>query len=175
MKPSPQPVENQQTRYLLSDVTRRVTSCILARLVLWLFVSAAFPLSVTATVLSFRVEVLECRLPGALPPGAQLHATLAERVLRRLEAAEDKEPNPHLRDDIRIAWITVLYASRGNRQPFVDATYQVLGLHPDKVWPAILARRTALLGVEELMLDISQAPPKKPCTSERDPRRKKAA
>jgi hypothetical protein len=104
-----------------------------------------------------------------------LHVTLAERVLRRLEAAEKKEPDPWLRDDIRIAWITILYASRGNQQPFVDATYQVLGLHPEKVWPAILARRAALLGADELMRDISQAPPKKPCTSERDPRRKKAA
>lgn len=71
---------------------------------------------------------------------------LTERVLVRLETAETKELDPWMRDDIRIAWITTLYASQGNPQPHVDATYRVLGLHPDKVWPAILARRDALLG-----------------------------
>jgi hypothetical protein len=71
---------------------------------------------------------------------------LAERVLARLEAAERKESDVWLRDDIRIAWITTLYASRGNPQPHIDATYRVLGIHPDKVWPAICARRAAILG-----------------------------
>jgi hypothetical protein len=153
MNTSPQPVANKQTRYLLSDVTGVVT-----RLLLWLIVSAFYPLSVTATALSFRVEVLECSLPGALPPGAQLHVTLAERVLRRLEAAEKKEPDPWLRDDIRIAWITVLEASRGNRQPHIDATYRVLGLHPDKVWPAIIERHLAILGEKFALLDPSPLP-----------------
>ena len=71
---------------------------------------------------------------------------LTERVLSHLERAEAKEPDAWMRDDYRIAWITTLYASQGNPQPHVDATYRVLGLHPDKVWPAILARRRALLG-----------------------------
>jgi hypothetical protein len=114
------------------------------RLILWLVVSALFPLSVTGTVLSFKLEVLRVTTPPALPP--ERHLDLAERVLARLEAAEQKESDLWLRDDIRIAWITVLYASRGNPQPHIDATYQVLGIHPDKVWPAICARRAALLG-----------------------------
>lgn len=71
---------------------------------------------------------------------------LAESVLCYLEVAEKKEFDPWLRDDIRIAWITVLEASRGNSQPHIDATYRVLGIHPDKVWPAIVARRKAILG-----------------------------
>jgi len=92
---------------------------------------------------------------------------LSERVLVRLETAERKESDPWLRDDIRIAWITVLYASRGNPQPHIDATYQVLGIHPDKVWPAICARRAALLG--------SASSPKKPCAGTKAERREKAA
>jgi hypothetical protein len=71
---------------------------------------------------------------------------LTNRILAQLCLAEVREPDPWLRDDMRIAWITILYASQGNPQPHVDATYRVLGLHPDKVWPAILARRRALLG-----------------------------
>jgi hypothetical protein len=132
MNLSPQTVENKQTRYLLSDVTGVVT-----RLLLWLIVSAFCPLSVTASVLSFKVEVLQCSLPGALPPGAQLHADLAERVLLYLEKCEQKEPDAWLRDDIRIAWIT----------------HRVLGLHPDKVWPAIIDRHLAILGEKFALLD----------------------
>jgi hypothetical protein len=82
---------------------------------------------------------------------------LAERVLARLEAAEQKESDVWLRDDIRIAWITTLYASRGNPQAHVDATYKVLGIHPDKVWPAICARRAALLGSESPCGETSQS------------------
>ena len=125
-------------------------NCLLVRLILWLVVSALFPLSVTGTVLSFKLEVLRVTTPPALPP--ERHLDLAERVLARLEAAEQKESDLWLRDDIRIAWITVLYASRGNPQPHIDATYKVLGLHPDKVWPAICARRAALLGPESIPL-----------------------
>ena len=74
------------------------------------------------------------------------HGNLIRRILSRLEQAEWSEPNPHFQDDYRIAWITVRYAARGRKQPLVAATYVVLGLHPDKVWPAIVARRRALLG-----------------------------
>ena len=73
--------------------------------------------------------------------------SLVRRILLRLETAEAREVNPHFQDDYRIAWITVLRASRGALHPHVTATYAVLGLHPDKVWPAILERRKALLGV----------------------------
>jgi len=139
-------------------------NCLLVRLILWLVVSALFPLSVTGTVLSFKLEVLRVTTPPALPP--ERHLDLAERVLARLEAAEQKESDLWLRDDIRIAWITVLYASRGNPQPHIDATYKVLGLHPDKVWPAICARRAALLGPESIPLTPQTK--KQPMAANRD-------
>lgn len=116
----------------------------LVRILLWCLVFVAFPVSVTAASLSFKIEVLGCIPYAALP--AERSMTLAERVLLRLEKAEQRESDVWLRDDIRIAWITVLEASRGNSQPHIDATYRVLGLHPDKVWQAILDRRAALLG-----------------------------
>lgn len=72
--------------------------------------------------------------------------TLTERVLARLIQSEAHEVNPHLRDDYRQSFITVTLAARGNTMPFVVASYQMYGLHPDRVWPAILARREAMLG-----------------------------
>lgn len=97
--------------------------------------------------------------------------TLTRRVLARLEKAEAKEPNPHFRHDYRIAWITALRAGRGEARSHISATYAVLGLHPNKVWPAILARRKALLGAsyDTFMQDGFPAPssPKKPVQSVR--------
>lgn len=91
----------------------------------------------------------------------------AVRVLSRLEDAEARELNPHFRDDYRISWITVLNAVRGVAEPHVVATYAVLGLHPSKVWPAIVARRKAQLGpLYEEFFGVS-LPPKKPCGSEK--------
>ena len=127
-----------KTRYLLSDVARLP----ITRFAVWLLVSVLFPLpTLAATLYSFRVEVI------ALPPGA--HLPLTDRVLTHLEQIESHEPDPWVRDDLRISWITTLYASQGNPQPDVDATYIVLGIHPNKVWPAILARRARLLGEKE--------------------------
>jgi hypothetical protein len=85
-------------------------------------------------------------------------------VLVRLAAAELRERNPHLQDDYRISWITVLNAAECVPEPHVVASYAVLGLHPSKVWPAILERRKALLG--SLYVDES-LPPKKPVESVR--------
>lgn len=107
---------------------------------------------------------------------------LTRRILSRLEQAEASEPNPHLQCDYRIAWITVLYASRGYSSPHVCACYRVLGLHPARVWPAIVARRKARLGslYEQFFggcagvpLEFGQAqlPPKKPVVSVRIPLR----
>lgn len=94
------------------------------------------------------------------------NSSLSERVLARLNQAEDREPNVWFRDDIRIAWITVLRAARGEAIPHVTATYAVLGLHPDKVWPAIMARRRAQLGtLYEAFYPFETAPPKKPSAS----------
>jgi hypothetical protein len=91
----------------------------------------------------------------------------SRRVLRRLEQAEAREIDPHFGDDYRIAWITVLEAARGNPQPTVNATYRVLGLHPDRVWPAIIARRKALLGSYYEAFWGESLPPKKPAQSEK--------
>ena len=123
--------------------------CLAVRVLLWFVTLSLFPLPVTLWARSFQVEVLHARTSAPLPPERsteQLPRSLTERVLARLEQFEAREPDPWMRDDIRIAWITALYASRENPQPHVAATYRVLGLHPDKVWPAILARREAILG-----------------------------
>lgn len=104
---------------------------------------------------------------------------LSERVLASLETSEKTEINPWFRDDIRVAWVTVLYAWRGDCvecSPHVAATYRVLGCHPDQVWPRIVARRRATLGAEyELWFGAEASSPKKPSTSERNPRWRKAA
>jgi hypothetical protein len=76
---------------------------------------------------------------------------IVRRVLSRLEQAEASVLNPHLRDDYRIAWITVLWAAReewNQCSPHVAATYHVLRMHPDKVWPWIVAWRKAKFGSE---------------------------
>jgi hypothetical protein len=70
------------------------------------------------------------------------------RVLARLIQSEAHEPDVWLRDDYRQAFITLDLALKGNTMPFVVASYQMYGLHPDKVWPARIARRKALLGKE---------------------------
>jgi hypothetical protein len=84
---------------------------------------------------------------------------LSGRVVERLTQAEACEPNPHYRDDLQIARLTVHYAATGEAvlcPPHVLASYAVLGLHPEKVWPAIEARRKALLGP---LLEVLGAPP----------------
>jgi hypothetical protein len=70
------------------------------------------------------------------------------RILDRLEEAERSEPDIHLRSDYRQAFICVSLASRGEREPFVTSSYRIFGIHPDKVWPNILATRKAKLGDE---------------------------
>jgi hypothetical protein len=104
------------------------------------------------------------------------------RVLKRLELAEAHELNPHLQCDIRIAWITVLHAARGYSRPHVSASYTVLGLSPDKVWPAIVAKRKARLGIHYEQFfggwkgeSSAALPPKKPAQSVRILPLKKAA
>jgi hypothetical protein len=151
---------------------------ILVRVVLWVAVFLACPLSGTAARLSFELEVLGCTTFHALPPGSTEHLVRAEGVLAYLEKAELKESDPWLRDDVRIAWIATLYASRGNSQPFVDATYRVLGCHPDQVWSRIEARRHAQLGVDYEKFFGEASSPKKPVRSVRPkqfPRRSNAA
>ena len=81
-------------------------------------------------------------------PLASIPPSASERILDQLESAEWHESNPHFQDDYRIAWITTLRAARGEIIPHVSATYSVLGLHPDKVWAAMIERRKLLLGAE---------------------------
>jgi hypothetical protein len=71
---------------------------------------------------------------------------LAQRIIGRLLQAEARETDPWTRDSYAIARLTVASAARGERNPHVLATYSFLGLHPDKVWPAIVARRRSMLG-----------------------------
>ena len=75
-------------------------------------------------------------------------SALIDRVLDRLWGAEQGESDIHLRSDYRQAFICVSLASRGEAQPFVTSSYTVYGIHPDKVWPNILATRKAKLGEE---------------------------
>jgi hypothetical protein len=146
----------------------------LVRLVLWFAVFLAFPLSVTTAVLSFQLEVLGCTTVSA-HPGRSATLDRAQRVLVYLEQAERKEIDPWFRDDIRIAWITTLYASRGNQQAHIDATYRVLGCHPDQVWSRIVARRKAQLGPLYAQVWGGASSPKKPVQSEKSVRRKSAS
>jgi hypothetical protein len=88
-------------------------------------------------------------------------------VIARLAQAEACESNAHYRDDIRIARLIVHYAATGEAKlcsPHELASYMVLGLHPDNVWPKILERRRALLGSNWEKF-WRQLPPKKPPVS----------
>jgi hypothetical protein len=99
-------------------------------------------------------------------------SALVGRVLSRLSAAEAEEIDPWLRDDLRIARLTVAYAATGEAvgcSPDVLASYMVLGLHPEKVWPAIQARRMALSPGLEAVGDVLLVP-KKPAQSVKLPR-----
>gem|GEM_PF-5155450 len=81
-------------------------------------------------------------MPLRVPP-------LVRRILSRLIDAETQETDPWLRDDLQIARLTVAYAARGEAvlcSPDVLASYAVLGLHPEKVWPAIQREGRRCLG-----------------------------
>jgi hypothetical protein len=62
------------------------------------------------------------------------------------QPATSAKPDPWIRDDLRQSYITVALAEKGSPIPFVEASYRMYGLHPEKLYPAILARREALLG-----------------------------
>lgn len=84
-----------------------------------------------------------------------------DRIATRLLQAESREPDAHYRSDYRIARVTLGCIARGWRQPHVAATYKVIGLHPAKVWPAIVARRKAQLGCWYETFFGENLPPKK--------------
>ena len=103
-----------------------------------------------------------------------VRASLSARILTRLEEREQLEPDPWLRDDLRIAWHTVALAAKGEPTPHVIATCSYLGLHPDNVFQAITERRKSKLGsYYERLYDEHgnwrggdlEVPPKKPAQS----------
>ena len=96
-----------------------------------------------------------------------------ERVLSYLETAESCEPDVWLRDDLRIAWITVLRAARGESEPFVSACYTVLRCHSARLSSKLEARRRALLGPLYGEFFDAALPPKKPVVSVRNAQWKK--
>jgi|GEM_PF-5394123 len=77
-------------------------------------------------------------------------SALIDRVLDRLWGAEQAESDIHRRSDYRQAFICVSLAGRGEGEPFVTSSYRIFGIHPDNVWPHILATRKAKLGKEFL-------------------------
>lgn len=81
-------------------------------------------------------------------PHLDAASALIDRVLDRIWEGEQEEADVHLRSDYRQAWICVSLCSRGETQPFVESSYRLYGIHPDKVWPHILATRKAKLGEE---------------------------
>jgi hypothetical protein len=178
------------TRYLLSDIAAlagfffslrlaRRFGHALCSVVFWLVLALAFPLPPPGDAANFEPEQLLLDLTDALPQ--ERPVDFSARVMLRLEQAEKSEENPHYRDDVRVSWICVLKAFRGEAEPHVLATYAVLGLHPDAVWSSIQSRRRAKLGADynkvytadgRLLapdyLDIFGASsPKKPVQSER--------
>jgi hypothetical protein len=72
--------------------------------------------------------------------------TKSSHILTYLLIAEQHEYDAWLRDDYRIARITVALAAKGNPSPFVEACYLVLGLHPAKISQEILKRREIASG-----------------------------
>lgn len=80
----------------------------------------------------------------------ELPEPTTERILARLVqlAARAHDVDIRLSDDYRQAFVIVSLAERGNPIPFVESSYICYGLHPDKLWPAIVARRKADLGKE---------------------------
>lgn len=90
----------------------------------------------------------------------------SERILSYLASAEQDEEDVWLRDDIRIAWITVLYAANDRPTPWEWAFNRVIGGHPSKVIPILVERRQKHA---ELAL-----PPRKPVVNQEQALAKKA-
>jgi hypothetical protein len=125
----------------------------LAALTLLLLLSPTLALDGNSPLIC-TIQPFAVAVQGASPQESRMasHRSLSrwsERVLARLEQSKRNEPNPHLRDDVHIAYLTVLYAAREDSiscGAHMLATINTLGLHPDKVWPAIIARRKAQCG-----------------------------
>jgi hypothetical protein len=151
---------------------------LLVRFTLWCLCFLVAPLPLALSVLTFQAEVLCATTVGA--PHIAESATvdpqeLTARILSRLEQSETRETDPWLQGDYRQAWISVSTFSRGKfptfSDAFVAASYLMYGVHPDQVWPRIVARRRAMLGASYGDFFPQDLPgvesPKKPCTSVR--------
>lgn len=136
-------------------------NCLAMRLALWILALALFPIPPRLIPLSFQVEVLSRVECVALPPRSP-RLDLSARVLTRLVEAESREFDAWFRDDYRVARVTVALARDGSSMPHVEASYRVLGLHPDRVWPMIEARREVLLGADYEKFFGEASSPKKP-------------
>src|SRR5579863_4323867 len=69
-------------------------------------------------------------MPLSFSPFGEIMATLSRRTLLRIEAAEDRETNPHLKDDYRIAWLT-----RAEREPRIHSASCRGDLHGSRCSP----------------------------------------
>jgi hypothetical protein len=172
---------------------------VLVRLIFWFVALALFPIPAALIPRSFVVEVLQPEtsvatssalsgtIPLALPPEERALRLeqgweFTERVLVYLEQSEKKEIDSWLRDDLRIAWITVKWSQSGvpdwvwlKESPYVSATFQVLQCRPDDVWPRIVAKRKEKLGCEYArFFSPVETSAKKPCVRERRRTRRNA-
>jgi hypothetical protein len=92
-------------------------------------------------------HVINRDIKSAPPSGPRLSYSpvglenkVSESVCEYLAWCEANEPNVWLRDDIRIAWLTVLNASEGKPDPWRYSFWMYLGRVPEKVIPELVAR-----------------------------------
>jgi hypothetical protein len=110
-------------------------------------------------------------------------------ILNYLAKAEEREQDVWLRDDYRIAWLCVLFASRNYADPWRYAFWHYLGRTPERIIPDLVARTAkhaamqagapptpeGIPAASSTQLD-APLPPKKPSHSvKRPPPWKKAA
>jgi len=84
------------------------------------------------------------RVPGVVTRCGRKHPLslmdVAQRVVYRLTQAEAKEPDAWLRDDLRIARLTVFFAGNGKPDPWRFAFWWYLGQVPEKLIPQFQER-----------------------------------
>jgi hypothetical protein len=156
---------------------------LIVRFMLWCLCFFICPLPAALAVLTFQAEVLCATTSDTfVRTGLERHFApqeLADRVLIRLEQSEKHEPDPWLQDDVRQSWISLSTFSRGKfptfQDAFVAASYLMYGVHPDEVWPRIVARRRAMLGASYGDFFPDASAPKKPCASVGRDRMQRAA
>lgn len=118
---------------------------------------------------------IQCPTPAAVLRG-QLVLILHQkqvrvwRVLEYLAKAELRESDVWLRDDIRVAYKTVVNASLGMSDPWIQAFCSYYGRHPRRAIPFWLEREAQR---EEKVGPGMTASPKKPVQSVRLPQNKK--